>query len=263
MSIDFLKDIFTTERVTLVVTTIVLLVIAAIIDRVVRNTISRYSRRISLDKNVENGFKVISRVVIFAIAAIIILQFLGIGAEWLISVSALGGAAIGFASTQTLGNLLAGLYLMMSRPFLVNDYVRIGDSEGEVKEITTNYTKLYTPTFNLIEIPNRKVLDSIIVNYSKDDIIDWTFTMGFPHDVSYQKLIDKCIAPALENFYDKHRDLLPKKPEYGLSSMDRLGRAFSIRIFFPEKRMDTFYNLQPEILGKIVNLWDNIRKNNL
>jgi small conductance mechanosensitive channel len=188
---------------------------------------------------------------------------LGIGAEWLISVSALGGAAIGFASTQTLGNLLAGLYLMMSRPFLVNDYVRIGDSEGEVKEITTNYTKLYTPTFNLIEIPNRKVLDSIIVNYSKDDIIDWTFTMGFPHDVSYQKLIDKCIAPALEIFYDKHRDLLPKKPEYGLSSMDRLGRAFSIRIFFPEKRMDTFYNLQPEILGAIVNLWDNIRKNNL
>jgi small conductance mechanosensitive channel len=263
MTVELLKDIFTTERVTLVVTTIFVLVIAAIIDRLIRNAISRYSSRISLDKNVENGFKVISRVVIFAIAAVIILQFLGIGAEWLVSVSALGGAAIGFASTQTLGNLLAGLYLMMSRPFLVNDYIRIGDAEGEVKEITTNYTKLYTPTFNMVEIPNKKVLDSTIINYSKDDIIDWTFTMGFPHDVSHQKLIDKCIVPALEDFYNKHSDLLPKKPEYGLCSMDRLGRAFSIRIFFPEKRMDTFYNLQPEILGAIVNLWDNLRKTNL
>jgi hypothetical protein len=41
--------------------------------------------------------------------------------------------------------------------------------------------------------------------------------------------------------------------------MDRLGREFSIRIHFPERNMDIFYNLQPELVGEIVNRWD-IRK---
>jgi hypothetical protein len=38
--------------------------------------------------------------------------------------------------------------------------------------------------------------------------------------------------------------------------MDRLGREFSIRIHFPERNMDVFYNLQPELLSDIVNRWD-------
>jgi len=41
---------------------------------------------------------------------------------WFVGVSALTGAAIRFASTQTVGNFLAELYVMMSRPFMVRDY---------------------------------------------------------------------------------------------------------------------------------------------
>ena len=44
--------------------------------------------------------------------------------------------------------------------------MKIGDIEGEVREITINYTKIYSPTYNITEIPNRKVLDSTILNYS-------------------------------------------------------------------------------------------------
>ncbi|MFQ6075445.1 MAG: mechanosensitive ion channel family protein [Candidatus Bathyarchaeia archaeon] len=259
--VDWLTSVITTERILLGVTALVILVVTLVIDRVIRKAIGRYSQKISLDKNIENGFKLISRVLVVAAGAVAILQLFGIeSGQWLISVSALGGAAIGFASTQTVGNFLAGIYLMVSRPFLVNDYVRIGDNEGEVREINVNYTKLYTPTFNVIEIPNRQVLESTIVNYSKGDVIDWTFTIGFSHDVPHQELVSKCIIPALDAFYEKYRDLLPRKPEYGLCGMDRLGRQFSIRIFFPEQKMDTFYNLQPEIMGDIVNRWDILRR---
>jgi len=198
--------------------------------------------------------------VIFFVAAIIILQIFGASAEWLISLSALGGAAIGFASTQTLGNFLAGLYLMISQPFKVNDYVRIGDIEGEVREITVNYTKIYTPTFNIMEIPNRKVLNNVILNFSDEDVIDYTFQVGFPHDVRHNELVNECIIPAIDTFHEKYKDHLPKRPEFGISKMDRLGREFSVRIHFPERNMDVFYNLQPELLSEIVNRWDSKRK---
>ncbi len=148
---------------------------------------------------------------------------------------------------------------MMSRPFMVRDYVKIGDVEGEVREITINYTKIYTPTYNIMEIPNRKVLDSTILNYSgKRNIIDYSFQMGFPHldNITNKELIKECITPVIEKFYNKYKDFLPKKPELSMYTMDRLGRSFLIRIFFPEGKINIFYDIQPELMQNIVNSWD-------
>jgi len=72
----------------------------------------------------------LSRIVIYSAGIAIILELWGLPAEWFIGVSALSGAAIGFASTQTIGNLLAGFCIMVTRPFEVDDYVKIGGSEG-------------------------------------------------------------------------------------------------------------------------------------
>ena len=86
--------------------------------------------------------------------------------------------------------------------FMVNDYVKIGDVEGEVREITINYTKIYSPTYNITKIPNRKVLDNTILNYSdKRNIIDYSFPMGFPHPEKMPNtdLIEHCIMPAIEH----------------------------------------------------------------
>jgi len=151
---------------------------------------------------------------------------------------------------------------MISRPFMVRDYVKIGDVEGEVREITINYTKIYTPTYNITEIPNRKVLDSIILNYSgKRDIIDYSFQIGFPHseNITNKELIEECIQPILEKFYNKHKDILLKKPELSMFNMDRLGRSFMVRIFFPEGKIDVFYDIQPELMQDIVASWDVYR----
>lgn len=129
---------------------------------------------------------------------------------------------------------------MITRPFVVRDYVKVGDVEGEVREITINYTKIYTPAYNFVEIPNRKVLDATILNYPKGNVIDYTFQMGFPHDLTNKELIEKCIAPALEEFYEKYKDMLPRKPEFGMFKMDRLEREFSIRTLLPEGKIETF-----------------------
>jgi small-conductance mechanosensitive channel len=123
-----------------------------------------------------------------------------------------------------------------------------------------NYTKIYTPTYNLMEIPNIKVLDSKILNYSTGDVFDYTFQVGFPHEVPNEEIISKCIVPAIEAFYEKYKDILPRKPEFSMSSMDRLGRSFAIRMFFPEKKIKTFYDIQPELMRSIVARWDNLRK---
>jgi len=228
-------------------------------DRIIRRAIARYSQKLKMEKHGENILKLIARIVVFAAGLVALLSLFGVPTDWFIGVSALTGAAIGFASTQTVGNFLAGFYIMISRPFMVNDYVRIGDMEGEVREITINYTEIYSPTYNIIEIPNRRVLDSTILNYSgKRNIVDYSFPMGFPHleNMSNTDLIEHCIIPAIEAFYNKYKDVLSRKPEVSMSKMDRLERRFLIRMFFPEGKIETFYNIQPELMQDIVTRWD-------
>jgi small-conductance mechanosensitive channel len=247
------------ENLLLAGTALLIVVIILVVDRLIRRAISRYTKRLNLDPHVANILKLIARIIVFSVGVIVILSLFGVGTDWFIGISALTGAAIGFASTQTVGNFLAGLYLMISRPFMVKDYVRIGEIEGEVREITINYTKIYAPTYNITEIPNRKVLDSIILNYSgRKDVIDYSFPMGFPHldNITNQELMDECIKPAIERFYETYKDVLMKKPELSLSKMDRLGREFMIRMFFPEGRISDFYDIQPELMQEIVNCWD-------
>jgi small-conductance mechanosensitive channel len=241
---------------------IVIVVAAFVLDKLIRRSISKYGKKVNMEPHAVNILKLVSRIVVAVSAVVAFMGLFNVGADWFIGISALTGTAIGFASTQTIGNFLAGFYIMISRPFMVRDYVKIGDVEGEVKEITINYTKIYTPTYNITEIPNRKVLDSIIINYSgKVNIIDYSFKMGFPHleNRTNKQMIEDCIKPTIDKFYEKYKDILPKKPEASMLTMDRLGREVNVRMFFPEGKINEFYDLQPELMRDIVHCWDKFK----
>ena len=243
---------------------LVIVVVAFVLDKVLRRTIGKYGKKVDMEPHAINIMKLVVRLLVATGAVISILVLFQVPTDLFLAGGALTGTAIGFASTQTVGNFLAGFYIMISRPFMVRDYVKIGDVEGEVKEITINYTKIYTPTYNITEIPNKKVLDSIILNYSgRKDIIDYSFKMGFPHldDRTNKQMIEDCIKPTIDKFYEKYKDILTKKPEASMLTMDRLGREVSIRMYFPEGRINEFYDLQPELMRDIVHCWDKFKAN--
>jgi small conductance mechanosensitive channel len=261
---DF-SSLFSFENLVLIFVSLLIILGTIIVERILRNLISKYSTRINLDKHAENILRLSARVLVYSIGIVSILQYLGIGVEWFLGVSALTGAAIGFASTQTLGNFLAGLYLMISKPFAIKDYVKIGDIEGSVEEITINYTKLFTPTYNVTEIPNRTVLDSTITNYSdKDNLIDYSVEIEFPHrtTITNAEILERCIKPEIEKYYDKYSDILPKSPEYSMSSIHRFGRGFYIRMFFHKDDVQKFFDIQPELVQNISEKWDIYSKEN-
>jgi len=252
----------TTDNLILAGIAIVIVVVAVVLDKVIRRSIAQYGKKVDMEPHAINILKLVVRILVAAGGVIALMVLFEVPTGLFVTGGALTGTAIGFASTQTVGNFLAGFYIMISRPFMVSDYVKIGDVEGEVKEITINYTKIYTPTYNITEIPNRKVLDSIILNYSgKKNIIDYSFKMGFPHldNRTNKQMLEDCINPTIEKFYKKYKDALPKKPEASMLSMDRLGREVSIRMYFPEGKINQFYDLQPELMRDIVHCWDKFK----
>jgi small-conductance mechanosensitive channel len=85
----------------------------------------------------------------------------------LITTSAVSAVVIGFALQDTLGNAFAGLAIQSEKPFHVGHWVRVGDHEGRVSEVTWRATKLRTKAGNFVIVPNNIVSKEPIINYSE------------------------------------------------------------------------------------------------
>ena len=88
----------------------------------------------------------------------------------------MGALAIGLALQSTLANFFAGLHLLSDKPIRVGDFIELDENtSGFVDDIGWRSTRIKTMTDNLIIIPNGKLADSTILNYSlpKQDLSFW------------------------------------------------------------------------------------------
>jgi small-conductance mechanosensitive channel len=76
--------------------------------------------------------------------------------------------AVALALQDTLGNFFGGVHILVDKPFREEDYVKMDNGiEGVIKQIGWRTTKINTfPTNNLIIVPNSKIANSILENFS-------------------------------------------------------------------------------------------------
>ncbi|MBQ03246.1 hypothetical protein CL673_00825 [Candidatus Bathyarchaeota archaeon] len=239
---------------------VVAIVVIFITYKYLSRLLSRTGKNAELEPHAMNAARLVFRVAAIMVASTVLLRVWSLPTDWFVGSSALIGAVLGFGSSQTINNVVAGFYVLVTQPFKVKDYVKIGALEGQVEEITINYTNLYTPTFNLLKVPNTQVMNSRILNLTHEGFIKYTFTVGFGHELSNRVILDECIQPAIAEFHERHLDEQLRKPEAYLETGDRLGKLMLIRIFIPKGEAKTLHVLQPELLSMIMNRW-HTRKN--
>jgi small conductance mechanosensitive channel len=123
--------------------------------------------RFHLDPPVRSLIEKIVRVFVLALFAIMALQNLGVELLPLIAGLSIAGAGIALAMQGVLGNVVAGLTIIFTRPYRVGDYICIQKEEGEVLDINIFSTVLGHPDLSRVVIPNRKIAGEILHNYGK------------------------------------------------------------------------------------------------
>lgn len=237
--------------------TIVAIIVVFVLYKLLSRSIKRFSKRAAIEPHVENTLRLVLRIGTVAVIIAAVSLAFNVDPTLILGGSALAGAAIGFGSSATINNIVAGFYVIISKPFTVKDYVKMGDIEGQVEEISINYTKLYTPTYNLLLIPNTQVMNSRILNCTHEGLIKSTFKMSFPTTADTRILVEKCIEPSIDEFYSKHRKELQRKPVWSFDSIDRLGTYFMIRFFVPKGEAKLLYDMQPVLISLISQRWDS------
>ncbi|UCD02609.1 MAG: mechanosensitive ion channel family protein [Candidatus Aenigmatarchaeota archaeon] len=183
-------------------TVIIPLYVAYIISRLIGAVIEWYSEEVAQktkSKVDEQFLPIIKKVaygIIFGIVIVVMLNQLGIRVETVIAAMGIGGLAVALALQPTLTNFFSGAQMVADRPLKIGDYIEIESLEkGIVTDIGWRSTKIRTFANNIVVLPNSKIADSKVINYSIPDS-----TAGFIVDcgVAYDSDLEHVEKIALE-----------------------------------------------------------------
>jgi len=110
-------------------------------------------------------------IIIPLVGLVTVLGILGIDVTLLVAGMGVIGLVVAFAVQNTLGNLFAGLQLILDRPFRVGDIVELDSGEVcEVKRIGLRSTTVYNSAdHETIVVPNNDMVNKKVINYSRPD----------------------------------------------------------------------------------------------
>ena len=171
-----------------VVYAIIILIIGLIIARWLGNTITRVCESRKLDVTLSRFLGNVTRLTLLAFVLIIVLGKFGIAMTPF--VAAIGAVAFGssLALAGLLSNYGAGLAIIITRPFVVGDTIRIQGVSGVVEEVGLAATHLATEDGERITIPNKHIVGEILVNSFENKVVE--MSIGISYDDDARKAID-------------------------------------------------------------------------
>ena len=160
------------ENLASIITSIVSLVLLVIVYRVLVHEITQLRKRELLDVNSAFLIKRLIKWTAYVIGFVVVFNLLGVRVDFFVGLWVLaGGTIIGFASMNTIGNAIAGIIIMVSRPFKIRDRLFFQDRFVEVEGIDLIYTRMRTLDNLVISVPNQMLLDTVIENQSVYDYV--------------------------------------------------------------------------------------------
>jgi small conductance mechanosensitive channel len=199
--------------------------LARIAKIIVRKFVSRTELPVSIQR-ILTGTTSIS---ITLVGFIIGLSVLGLQKAVTTTLAGAGvvGLALGFAFQDVAANFISGLFLVMRKPFAVDDIIAVKDQLGSVVEINLRATKIETPDGQMVYIPNKDVFQNDVTNYSEIGVRRVDIACG----VAYDSDLDQAQKTAQETirklpFIEKDMPVQIFFDNFGGSSID-----FSIRFW--------------------------------
>ena len=193
-----------------------------------------------------------SGAAIYATAAILALDILGINVMPFVAGAGVAGIAIGFAAKDTLSNLIAGVLLIVDRPFEIGDRIEVWSAPagsatwGDVVDIGLRATKIKTTDNIVIIIPNNEIMKRDIVNYTISSTkIRVRINIGVAYDTDIEKAKDLINSVAVTlPWVSKEPPPKVVVRNFGESSVDLQLRVW---IDNARKRMDTISSITDKV----------------
>ena len=164
------------------------------------NLVGLYGQKVKEALPTTTIFQNVTKITIFVLGGMIVLQTLGISITPLVTAMGIGGLAAALALQDTLSNLFSGIHILIARQIKVGDYIRLDTGEeGYVTDITWRNTTLRALPNNIHVIPNSKLSQAVITNYNLPQReLSVLVQVGVSYDSDLQKVERVTIEVAKE-----------------------------------------------------------------
>lgn len=169
---EYLPDIFWAA---------VIILCALYLARMVRILLTRALTRTNADPGVT---VLLAQMTYWGIVSVGLIVAVGLFVDLTALIASLGlaGFALTFALQDVLKNFVAGIMLLVQRPFTVGDYVQVMSFEGNVTSVHSRSTEVRTGDGLTVLLPNAQVLDNPIVNYTRTPERRIEVVFNLPYD---------------------------------------------------------------------------------
>ena len=213
---------------------LLLLVLSFILASVVRRTLRNQLKRPHIDQQVA---LLVSRI---AFMAVVVLGVIAFFTRWFGSPALVFGGfgflalAFSLAFQDILKNLIAGLFMLLERPFRLGDEITVDNHTGIVENIEMRATTLRTSEGEQVLIPNALVYTGTIINRTRYPTRLFTLTAKVPESVPVDGLVDR-VREKLQERTELAKD---PPPHIGLQPAIDGGLTLEVRYWLDYRRND-------------------------
>lgn len=180
--------------------------------------------------------KTVTKIAFVVIGALMVMSALRIEISPLLATLGVSSLAVGLALQDTLSNFFAGLHVMADRPIRIGDYIKLGSNEeGYVDTIGWRSTRLRTEDNNLIIIPNQKITQSTVINFSmpeKITAVKISFGVSYNEDPArIESMVENVVKTCQHEIEGL---LLTPEPSVEFISMGESSINFSLTCYIQE-----------------------------
>jgi len=192
--LEFTNSDYLNYAILVIASFLIAFIISFILRKLITAFNNRYSKKLNVDTTNLSFIKNSISFILYTAAAIYVfynipsLKSLGTA---LFAGAGIAAVVIGFAAQKAFSNIIAGIFILIFKPFSVGDTIKVGDRlAGTVEEITLRHIIIKDYENRRIVIPNTIISDETIINSS---ILDLKIRQFVEFGISYESNVDKAI----------------------------------------------------------------------
>jgi small conductance mechanosensitive channel len=221
-------------------------VVGLLVARWIGNLVERWLVHKAMEQPMRTLLVRIVRLVVMGLALVVALGTAGMDVTALIAGVGVAGVGAGLALQGVLGNLVAGLTIIFTKPFRVGEYIEIVGVQGQVKTIELFSTTLLHADQSRVVIPNRKIVGEILHNYGQIRQLD--LLVG----VAYGTNLNEALALVRALLEQNPRVLKEPAPVVGVSMLADSSINIAVK---PWTRVDDYIPAMAEVNQSIVEVF--------
>lgn len=229
-----------------IISSLILFVLGWLLAAVLKRVILRIASR-TPDQGIITFLASLVSIGVRVVTIVMILDQFGVNSNVIVGAFSACALGISMALKSTMSDVAGGVQILLTKPFVLNDYISLEDQEGTVKRIDLMFTELENMDGLTICVPNSKVVGQSLVNYTKKGIrrIHIVIPLGMDSDYETVK------AGFLEVIQQSSKVLKDHPMEVSVDGFEQHAVKFGVYCYcLSEDYLNTYYLLTEKLHKK-------------